>query len=72
MRGWGLGWSGEVNAPGVGKLLSVLDEAQGPRTHLGNSLGIGRMDHRTGMEITPIDMVIFAMFIALAAMWMDQ
>ena len=39
---------------------------------MGNTLGIGRMDHGAVMEIMPIDMILFAMFIALAAMWMDR
>ena len=72
MRGWRLGWSGEVNAPGIGKLLSVMDEAQGPRTHLGNTLGFGSMDNGASMEITPIDMLIFVIAVALLAMWIDK
>ena len=63
---------GEVNSPGIGQFLSVMDKAQGPRAHLGNPLGFGRMDHGASMEIGPIDFILFAMFIALAAMWMDQ
>jgi len=49
-----------------------MDEAQGGGTHLGNALGVGRMDHGASMEIMPIDFILLAMFIALAAMWIDK
>jgi len=67
-----LGWGWEINAPGGCKFLSIMDQAQGKRTHLGNAMGFGGMDHGAIMEINPIDMVLLAMFIALAAMWIDR
>jgi len=39
---------------------------------MGDPLGIGCMDHGATMEISPIDMVLFAIFVALLALWMDR
>jgi hypothetical protein len=30
------------------------------------------MDHGASMEITPIDLILFAVGVALLAMWMDR
>ena len=39
---------------------------------MGNPLGAGCMDYGGAVEITPIDMILFSMGIALMAMWMDR
>ena len=49
-----------------------MDEAPRTGAYLGNQMGFGRMDHRTGMEINPIDLVLLAMFVALVMMWLDK
>ena len=72
MRVWRLAWSGKFDAPGGCKFIPNMDQAQGQGTIARNALGFGRMDHGAVMEIMPIDMILFAMFVALAAMWMDQ
>jgi len=58
--------------PGGCQFISSMDEAQGTRPNMGNAMGFGSMDHGAVMEIMPIDLIILAMFVALAAMWMDQ
>ena len=49
-----------------------MAEASRPRTHLGNPLGFGGMDHGASMEINPIDFILLAMFVALIMMWLDK
>ena len=49
-----------------------MDQAQSQGTTARYTLGVGRMDHGATMEIMPIDFILLAMFVALAAMWMDQ
>ena len=41
----------KIGASGVCKLFSIMDQAQGKRTHLGNAMGFGRMDHGASMEM---------------------
>jgi hypothetical protein len=49
-----------------------MDQAQGQGTPARNTLGVGRMDHRATMEVGPTEMLMFAIGVALMAMWMDQ
>jgi hypothetical protein len=67
-----LAWRGEVHAPRIGQLLSNLDQAQGQGTTARHTLGVGRMDHGASMEVGPTEMLMFAIGVALMAMWMDR
>jgi hypothetical protein len=49
-----------------------MDQAQGQGTTARHALGVGRMDHGATMEVGPTEMLMFAIGVALMAMWMDR
>ena len=49
-----------------------MDQAQGQGTPSRHALGVGCMDHGATMEVGPTEMLMFAIGIALMAMWMDR
>ena len=67
-----MGRRGTSQGTRCGHVLSGMDEAPSQSPDLGNPLGVGRMDHGATMEITPIDFVLLAMFVALVMMWLDK